>query len=67
MFDEDEAERKLIAEGGAVEIFLMLYNHHNGYYGHGFEPSPEASGAIIRATIPAEAAQWIQIFCTGST
>ncbi len=23
--------------GSGSEIFLVLYNHHNGYYGHGFE------------------------------
>ena len=22
---------------GEDEIFLVLYNHHNGYYGHGFD------------------------------
>ena len=32
-----ERERKLAAEGGVSEIFLVIYNHHNGYYGHGFE------------------------------
>ena len=30
-------ERKRQEEGMPDKAFLVLYNHHNGYYGHGFE------------------------------
>lgn len=30
-------ERTMAADGGSAEIFLVIFNHHNGYYGHGFE------------------------------
>jgi len=30
--EEREAQRW----GGQAEVFLVLYNYHNGYYGHGF-------------------------------
>ena len=32
-----ERHRRLAADGGASEIFLVIFNHHTGYYGHGFE------------------------------
>ena len=31
-----EMERELKSNGGCEEVFLHLYNHHNGYYSHGF-------------------------------
>jgi len=27
---------RLVLEDGSQEAFLALYNHHNGYYSHGF-------------------------------
>jgi hypothetical protein len=30
-------ERETAAVGGRSEVFLHLYNHHNGYYSHGFD------------------------------
>lgn len=41
------AERQLAADGGHAEIFLVLYNHHNGYYGHGF--SMEHGGTVVQS------------------
>lgn len=35
--DTRQIERELQQIGGHREVFLHLYNHHNGYYGHGFE------------------------------
>jgi len=54
-------DRKLYDEGGAAvfkiingeqELFIHLYNNHNGYYGHGFKTKiggvviPELSGGL---------------------
>ena len=32
-----ELERQQVIDGSPDEMFLALYNHHNGYYCHGFE------------------------------
>jgi len=31
-----EQERQQMADGDLTEVFLTLFNWHNGYYGHGF-------------------------------
>ena len=40
-------ERRLQAEGGLPEVYLVLYNHHNGYYSHGF--SMEVGGTVLHS------------------
>lgn len=32
-----QVEREFAANNFLVECYLVLFNHHNGYYGHGFE------------------------------
>ena len=41
-----ERARQRKADGYLDEAFLVLYNHHNGCYGHGFEVKHD--GVIIR-------------------
>jgi len=41
-----EKERVLKANGTITEVFLLLYNHHNGYYSHGF--TMENKGTMLR-------------------
>jgi hypothetical protein len=42
-----------LLDGGPNIVYLVLYNHHNGYYGHGFEVkhggiTVEADGKFVR-------------------
>lgn len=32
-----QRERERISLGYVDKVYLCLYNHHNGYYGHGFD------------------------------
>jgi len=42
-----ERERQRIQDEYVDEVYLVLYNHHNGYYSHGFEVTH--SGKVIRS------------------
>lgn len=42
-----EMEREMQRTGGHAVVFLHLYNHHNGYYAHGF--SMEHGGATVHS------------------
>jgi len=53
-FREDSADETAIAEfklvaPGLPDIYLILHNTHNGYYGHGFKC--EISGTVLRSGI----------------
>jgi len=53
-FREDSADETAIAEfklvaAGLPDIYLILHNTHNGYYGHGFKC--EISGTVLRSGI----------------
>jgi len=39
-------QRQFLADGMLTEAYLILFNHHNGYYSHGFEVT--VGGNVIR-------------------
>jgi hypothetical protein len=42
-----EAEREIQRWGGVSEVYLVIFNHHNGYYSHGFDFS--VGGKVVQS------------------